>query len=71
MPSYFPIHHLKALGPSEMPGLFNQKYWKSVGHDITNSPGVLDNDSFLDKINFTHIALIPMVNNADNPIPCY
>jgi hypothetical protein len=63
----FQMNPSKAPGPDGMSALFFQKYWHVIGTDITNA--VLDcisSRKLLKSVNYTHIALIPVVANLES-----
>uniref|UniRef100_A0A5B7BZB7 Reverse transcriptase domain-containing protein n=1 Tax=Davidia involucrata TaxID=16924 RepID=A0A5B7BZB7_DAVIN len=54
------MHPTKVPGSDGMSALFFQKYWHIVGDQVTAAIlDCLNGGSFLSKINFTHIVLIP------------
>ncbi len=56
---------LTALGPDGMPPLFYQKFWDSIGNDVSFAVlSCLNSGTILKSINHTYITLIPKI-----PIP--
>ena len=55
---------LKALGPDGFPPLFYQKFWPSIGEDVSKAVlNCLNLGSIPSSINRTFITLIPKVNS--------
>jgi hypothetical protein len=54
----------KSPGPNGMSSLFFQKIWHIIGSDVVNAiSSVLTSGHMLNKINYTHITLIPKIKN--------
>ena len=63
----FQMHPSKSLGPDGMSPFFFQKYWNIVGDDIIEVVlSVLSSGHILHKMNYTHIVLIPKINEPKN-----
>ena len=61
------MHPSKSPKPDGMSPFFFQKYWQIVGNDVTNAIiSVLHSGHFLHKMNYTHIVLIPKINEPKN-----
>ena len=59
----FQMHPSKSLGPDGMSPFFFQKYWDIVGDDIREAVlSVLSSSHMKKKMNYTHIVLIPKIN---------
>ena len=59
----FSMHPSKSPGSDGMSHFFFQKYWHIVGNDVTNAIlSVLQLGHFLRKMSYTHIVLIPKIN---------
>ena len=59
----FNMHSSKSPGPDGMSPFFFQKYWHIVGTDVTNAIlSILQSSHFLHKVSYTHIVLIPKIN---------
>ena len=57
------MHPSKSPGLDGMSPFFFQKYWNIVGNDVTEVVlSVLNSGHFLQKMNYTHIVLIPKIN---------
>lgn len=55
---------LKAPGPDRLPPLFFQKFWSTIGEDVSQAiTNFLNTGSILATINRTFITLIPKVKN--------
>ncbi|XP_062021026.1 uncharacterized protein LOC133737505 [Rosa rugosa] len=62
----FQMYPTKSPGPDGMPPLFFQHYWESIGKDVTMAvQSFLHTGSMLKQINFTHICLIPKVQQPE------
>ncbi|XP_061999224.1 uncharacterized protein LOC133716539 [Rosa rugosa] len=62
----FQMYPTKSPGPDGMPPLFFQHYWDKIGGDITEAVhSFLQTGQLLKEINFTHICLIPKVDNPE------
>ena len=60
----FQTHPSKSLGPDGMSCFFFQKFWHIVGEDVINVVlSILNSGHILQKINYTHIVLIPKITN--------
>ena len=60
----YQMHLSKASGPDGMSPFFFQKFWSIVGHDVTSAIlSALNLGRFLHKMNYTHIALVPIKKN--------
>ena len=56
----FQMHPSKSPGPDDMSPFFFQKFWHIVGHDVTVVVlSLLHSGRYLQKMNYTHIVLIP------------
>ena len=63
----FSMHSSKSPGPNGMSPFFFQKFWHVVGNDVTSAVlSVLHSCHFLHKMNYTHIVLIPKINEPKN-----
>ncbi|XP_062014134.1 uncharacterized protein LOC133730589 [Rosa rugosa] len=63
----FQMYPTKSPGPDGMPPLFFQHYWETIGEEVTEAvQSFLHTGQFLKQINFTHICLIPKVNNPEH-----
>ena len=59
------MHPSKSLSPDSMSPFFFQKYWNIVRSDIIETVfSVLNSGHFLRKMNYTHIVLIPKINET-------
>ena len=59
----FQMHPSKSLGPDGMSHFFFQKYWNIVSDDVIEAVlSVLASGHVLHKMNYTHIVLIPKIN---------
>ena len=57
------MHPSKSPGLNDMSPFFFQKYWNTVERDVTKVVlSVLHSSHFLRQINYTHIVLIPKIN---------
>ena len=57
------MHPSKSPGLDDMSPFFFQKYWNTVERDVTKAVlSVLHSGHFLRKFNYTHIVLIPKIN---------
>ena len=60
----FQIHPSKSPGPNGMSHFFFQKFWNTVGVDVTEAIfSVLNSGHMLRKTNHSHIVLIPKKND--------
>ncbi len=60
----FQMHPSKSPGPDGMSCLFFQKYWHIINEDVVGAVlSVLHSGHVLRKINFTHVVLIPKIND--------
>ena len=63
----FQMYPSKALGPDGMTTYFFQKYWNIVGRDVLSAMlDFLEKGRMLGCINFTHIVLIPKVQDPEH-----
>ena len=63
----FSMHPSKSLGSDGMSRFFFQKFWHVVGNDVTSAVlSILHSGHFLHKMNYTHIVLIPKINEPKN-----
>ncbi|XP_062028872.1 uncharacterized protein LOC133744858 [Rosa rugosa] len=63
----FQMYPTKSPGPDGMPPIFFQHYWETIGADVTEAvQDFLHSGQLLPQINFTHICLIPKVNNPEH-----
>ena len=63
----FSMHSSNSPGPDGMSPFFFQKFWHVVGNDVTSAVlSVLHSCHFLQKMNYTHIVLIPKINEPKN-----
>ena len=61
------MHPNKAPGPDGFGVGFFQRYWSIVGCDVTNVVlDFLNSDSPCPRLNYTHVVLIPKVQNPEN-----
>ncbi|XP_045831384.1 uncharacterized protein LOC123922735 [Trifolium pratense] len=59
---------LAAPGPDGLPALFYHTYWEIIGENITKMVlDVLNNKGDPSHLKFTHICLIPKINNPTSP----
>ncbi|XP_061998976.1 uncharacterized protein LOC133716286 [Rosa rugosa] len=62
----FQMYPTKSPGPDGMPPLFFQHYWKLISQDVVAAvQNFLHTGLILKQINFTHICLIPKVDNPE------
>uniref|UniRef100_A0A2N9IFV5 Reverse transcriptase domain-containing protein n=1 Tax=Fagus sylvatica TaxID=28930 RepID=A0A2N9IFV5_FAGSY len=62
----FDMHPSKAPGPDGMSSFFFKKFWRIVGPSLTSAVlSVLNSNHLLQKVNHTHIVLIPKKKNLD------
>ncbi|XP_062013973.1 uncharacterized protein LOC133730390 [Rosa rugosa] len=62
----FHMYPTKSPGLDGMPPLFFQHYWEVIGKDVTEAvQDFLHTGNLLKQVNFTHICLIPKVNNPE------
>ena len=60
----FQMHPSKSPGPDGMSCLFFQKIWHIINEDVVGAVlSVLHSGHVLRKINFTHVVLIPKIND--------
>jgi hypothetical protein len=60
----FQMNLSKSLGPDGMSCFFFHKFWHIIGEDVIEAVlSILNSGYLLQKINFTHIVLIPKVPN--------
>lgn len=58
----FQLGSLKSPGPDDLPGLFYQKFWDTVGHDVCSAVKCYFNERFLLRdLNVTNLVLIPKI----------
>lgn len=63
----FSFKPLKAPGPNGLHPFFYQKYWEAVGPSVINMCGKIFRDGqILEKVNETHICLIPKKKGAND-----
>ncbi|KAL0409763.1 UNVERIFIED_CONTAM: putative mitochondrial protein [Sesamum radiatum] len=62
----FGMFPFKSPGPDGMSPIFFQQFWNIVGTDVSNSVlRILNERSFLYKMNYTHVVLIPKCDNLE------
>lgn len=58
----FQLGSLESPGPDDFPGLFYQKFWDTVGHDVCLAVKCYFNERFLLRdLNVTNLVLIPKI----------
>ncbi|XP_024200181.1 uncharacterized protein LOC112203446 [Rosa chinensis] len=63
----FQMYPTTSPWPDGMPPLFFQHYWEHIGGDVLEAvQSFLQTGQLLKKINFTHICLIPKINNPEH-----
>ena len=65
----FQMHPSKSLGRDGVSPFFFHKYWNIVGDEVIEAVlSILSSRHMLHKMNYTHIVLIPKINESKNVV---